>query len=149
MDAEGSVNRSYSRTGHWDGLERANYDLITWSHVTKIEIDANNKATGVVFRPNVEDLDGIEFTTVKANKEVVLSAGAIHSPQVLQLSGIGPRELLESAGIETKVDLPGVGQNFIDHTCLVMTIECKLDRERQSDARDVGTKRKLTFRNLI
>ncbi|KXX76161.1 Oxygen-dependent choline dehydrogenase [Madurella mycetomatis] len=114
MDAEGSVNRSYAKTGHWDGLNRANYDLITWSHVTKINLDGN-KATGVVFRPNVEDLSDVKFTTVKARKEVIVSAGAIHSPQVLQLSGIGPKGLLESAGIETKVDLPGVGQNFVDH----------------------------------
>lgn len=124
VDAEGSVNRSYAKTGHWDGLNRENYDLITWSHVTKIKLDGN-KATGVVFRPNVEDLRDVKFTTVRAKKEVIVSAGAIHSPQVLQLSGIGPNGLLESAGIETKVNLPGVGQNFIDHNCLNMTIKCK------------------------
>ncbi|KAF2194216.1 GMC oxidoreductase [Zopfia rhizophila CBS 207.26] len=122
MDAEGSVNRSYARTGHWDNLNRANYDLITESKVTKIELDGN-KATGVVFRPSEVDGEGVEFTTVKANKEVILSAGTIHSPQLLQLSGIGPRKLLESAGIEPKVELPGVGQNFHDHTTLHFEIK--------------------------
>ena len=124
VDAESSVNRSYARTGHWDGLNRENYDLITKSKVTKIELDGN-KATGVVFRPSEADGEDVEFTTVKANKEVVLSAGTIHSPQLLQLSGIGPRRLLESAGIETKVELPGVGQNFHDHTTLHFEIKCK------------------------
>jgi choline dehydrogenase-like flavoprotein len=52
---------------------------------------------------------------VKARKEVILAAGGIHSPQVLQLSGIGPRKLLDSANITTVVDLPGVGANFQDH----------------------------------
>ena len=124
MDAEGSVNRSYARTGHWNGLNRANYALITESKVTKIELDGN-KATGVVFRPSEADGEDVEFTTVKANKEVILSAGTIHSPQLLQLSGIGPRRLLESARIETKVELPGVGQNFHDHTGLHFEIKCK------------------------
>ncbi|ERF74066.1 hypothetical protein EPUS_08114 [Endocarpon pusillum Z07020] len=105
VDAEGSLNRSYSRTGHWDGLNRANYHLITESKVTKIELDGN-KATGVVFRPSQADGGDDEFTTVKANKEIILSAGTIHSPQLLQLSGIRPRKLLESARIETKIELP-------------------------------------------
>jgi choline dehydrogenase len=127
VDAYGSHNRSYSRTGHWDGLNRANYDLITHSKVTRIELDGN-KATGVVFRPSTPDNEtlcgDVQYTTVKANKEVIVSAGTFHSPQLLQLSGIGPRKLLESAGIETKVDLPGVGQSFHDHTTLNFLIKC-------------------------
>lgn len=52
---------------------------------------------------------------MKAKKEVILAAGAIHTPQVLQLSGIGPAPLLKKAKIPVKVSLPGVGGNFQDH----------------------------------
>ncbi|PGH04433.1 hypothetical protein AJ79_07090 [Helicocarpus griseus UAMH5409] len=124
MDAEGTVNRSYSRTGHWDGLNRDNYELIPHAKVAKIELDGN-KATGVVFRSSILDGDETEPTGVKVNKEVILSAGTVHSPQLLQLSGIGPRQLLESAGIETKIELPGVGQSFHDHTTLFYEIKFK------------------------
>jgi len=50
-----------------------------------------------------------------AEAEVILAAGAIQSPQVLQLSGIGPAALLEAHGIEVRADLPGVGENLMDH----------------------------------
>ena len=52
---------------------------------------------------------------VSATKEVILSAGAIGTPQILMLSGIGPRDTLSSIGVETVVDLPSVGQNLTDH----------------------------------
>lgn len=55
------------------------------------------------------------MTIVKADKEVVLSAGAINSPQILQLSGIGPGALLQQHGIAVQHDLPGVGANLQDH----------------------------------
>jgi len=56
-----------------------------------------------------------QSVTVNATGEVVLSAGAIGSPQILQLSGIGPAELLKSHGIEVQLDAPGVGENLQDH----------------------------------
>ncbi len=52
---------------------------------------------------------------VRARREVILSAGGVHSPQIMQLSGLGPRAVLAAANISTIVDLPGVGQNFQDH----------------------------------
>ncbi|MBE3045805.1 GMC family oxidoreductase N-terminal domain-containing protein [Candidatus Bathyarchaeota archaeon] len=103
--------RSYSRTAHWDGLERGNYDLLTGCRVNEIVLDEDNVATGVRFVPRGEE----ESYVVEARREVVLSAGAIHTPQVLQLSGIGPAAWLEAAGVEVRVDLPGVGANFQDH----------------------------------
>jgi choline dehydrogenase-like flavoprotein len=47
--------------------------------------------------------------------ELILAAGAIHTPQILQLSGVGPASVLKAAGIDVKVDLPGIGSNFQDH----------------------------------
>ncbi|KAK3687827.1 hypothetical protein B0T22DRAFT_510753 [Podospora appendiculata] len=103
--------RSYARIAHWDDQERPNYDLITGCKVNKILLDKHNVATGVQFVFKVDNT----IYTVKASKEVILSAGTMHTPQLLQLSGIGPAGLLKKANIAVKVDLPGVGSNFQDH----------------------------------
>lgn len=114
MDPE-RVKRSYARTGHYDGIERENYEVVTNSKVTRVTLDGL-RATGVVFKSTARN--ATERIAVRANKEVILAAGAIHTPQLLQLSGIGPKKLLDAAGIVTVVDLPGVGQNFQDHPVL-------------------------------
>ncbi|XP_017877132.1 glucose dehydrogenase [FAD, quinone]-like [Ceratina calcarata] len=92
---------------------RKNLQIIIESTVEKILIakDENNekRAYGVKFR------DGSRVHTVRAKREVILSAGAVISPQVLMLSGIGPREHLEELGIPVIHDAPGVGQNLQDH----------------------------------
>ncbi|KEZ42395.1 Glucose oxidase [Scedosporium apiospermum] len=106
-----NFNRSYARTGHWDGLDRENYQLLPATKVNKIVFDGD-RAVGVQIHPRDHRDD---TQVIKARKEVILAAGAIHTPQVLQLSGIGPRKLLKAADIEVKVDLPGVGANFQDH----------------------------------
>jgi choline dehydrogenase-like flavoprotein len=62
---------------------------------------------------------------IKARREVILATGATRSPQVLQLSGIGPKKLLSGLGIETIVDLPGVGQNFQDQPTMYMQYNCE------------------------
>lgn len=62
------------------------------------------------------DDGGDQAMTVMASKEVILAAGSIHTPQVLQLSGIGPSTLLRRANIPVVVDLLGVGSNFQDHS---------------------------------
>jgi choline dehydrogenase-like flavoprotein len=64
-------------------------------------------------------------TNVKACREIIMAAGAHNTPQILQLSGIGPKQLLSSLGIETMVDLPGVGRNFQDQPTLYMQYSCK------------------------
>lgn len=60
-----------------------------------------------------------------ANKKVILSAGAIGSPQLLQLSGIGPANILKAAGVDVKHDLPGVGDNLQDHLEFNFQYQCK------------------------
>lgn len=121
MDPE-KIERSYARTGHYDGINRTNLEVITDSKVTKILLD-DGVATGVLFEQKTENSTAV--VAVKADKEVIIAAGAIHSPQILQQSGIGPRALLESAGIDTVVDLPGVGQNFQDHPMVFTSITRK------------------------
>jgi len=68
-----------------------------------------NRAVGVEYSQNGT------LRQAKARREVLLCGGAINSPQILQLSGIGPGELLQSLGIEVRHDLPGVGENLQDH----------------------------------
>lgn len=65
---------------------------------------------------------------VQANQEVIVAAGAPRSPQLLQLSGIGPQKLLSGLGIEVIEDLPGVGYNFHDQPSIFTGITCKLTR---------------------
>ena len=76
--------------------------------VTKILMDSNNVAYGVQFSSKQKKY------LVRARKEVILSAGAINSPQLLMLSGIGPEKHLRSVGVTPLVNLP-VGYNLIDH----------------------------------
>ena len=69
-----------------------------------------DRAVGVVYL----DEEDVEYR-LTARREVVLSAGAVHSPHLLQLSGIGDADVLRAAGIEPRVDLPGVGRHLQDH----------------------------------
>lgn len=62
---------------------------------------------------------------IRARKEVILSCGSIRSPQLLMLSGIGPKDELSKHGIEQLIDLPEVGRSFNDHTCLARFYQIK------------------------
>jgi choline dehydrogenase len=104
---------AYLRPAHG----RSNLQVETDAHVLKILFDAT-RASGVRYRKR-----GVEFE-VKANREVILCAGAIQSPQLLQLSGIGPASLLKSFNIPVVRDLPGVGENLQDHLQLRLLYKC-------------------------
>ncbi|KAK1495032.1 GMC oxidoreductase [Colletotrichum abscissum] len=110
-----TVTRSYAGTGHYLNVNatRPNYHLLLNTQARKLILDDQLSVTGVEFPSGNKS-----FVTVTAKKEVLLAAGAIHTPQLLQLSGIGPKSLLEAGGIDVLVDLPGVGQNFQDHSSL-------------------------------
>ncbi|KAJ6636431.1 Glucose dehydrogenase [FAD, quinone] [Pseudolycoriella hygida] len=103
-------NRVSSNRAYIDPiLSRKNFHVQPATLVTKILIDDVKKiAIGVEFYHNKK------LHTVRASREVIISAGAINSPQLLMLSGIGPAEHLKEMEIKTIADLP-VGQNFIDH----------------------------------
>lgn len=87
---------------------RTNLTVITRALAQRVEI-TDGRATGVVFT------DDGTLVQAAARREVILSGGAINSPQLLQLSGIGPGALLRSHGIDVVRELPGVGQNLRDH----------------------------------
>ncbi|XP_044743190.1 glucose dehydrogenase [FAD, quinone]-like [Chrysoperla carnea] len=92
------------------------------SQVTKILFDDNKNAIGVEYIKN-----GIQYT-VRARKEVIISAGAIQSPQLLMLSGIGPKDHLQSFGLDIVKDLPGVGQNLQNHGSFSVIFKVKNDK---------------------
>ena len=92
---------------------RANFAMWTSAQATRLlterQADGQRRCTGV------QVCRGQELVTVRATREVLLCAGAVNSPQLLQLSGIGPGALLHQHGIEVVCELPGVGANLQDH----------------------------------
>ena len=117
--------RSYARTGHYDPVkQRSNYHLLIGHKADTVELSAkgNLEAKGAVIHPR--DSPANTFT-VKAKREVILATGAVHTPQLLQRSGVGPASLLQKAGIAVKRDLPGVGQNLQDHSLFIIFCNCE------------------------
>ncbi len=97
---------------------RDNLEIITHAQVEKVELDGK-RATGVTYT----DRSG-KKVTVHASKEIILSGGAINSPQLLMLSGIGETAQLADNGIEVKADLPAVGKNMQDHLQIRLVYKC-------------------------
>ncbi|KAF3070358.1 Versicolorin B synthase [Daldinia childiae] len=95
-------------------LSGHNPNLITFisTLAKRVVFDGQKRATGVLV-----DTLGLQYT-IRARKEVIVSAGAFQSPQILMVSGIGPKDTLEKHGIEVLQDSPGVGQNMRDHVLL-------------------------------
>ena len=89
-------------------LKRANLKLITNALVSRVEFE-KGRATGVTWTTNGKSYGA------KAKREIILCAGSIQSPQILQLSGIGPASVLKEQGISVIVDSPEVGENLQDH----------------------------------
>jgi choline dehydrogenase-like flavoprotein len=108
--------RSYAAPAYYaPNAGNANFLVLTGAQATKINFSStkNNAgqytATGVTFSYN-----GTIYTA-SASKEIVLSGGVFNTPQLLELSGIGNPTLLDGLGIQTLIDLPGVGENLQDH----------------------------------
>ncbi len=108
MSASHGVRSSTAEGYILPSLERPNFHLEIHAHVRRIVVD-KGRATGVEYDQNGN------VSTVNAAREVILSAGAIGSPQILMLSGIGSAEHLRERDIEVCHDLPGVGKNLHDH----------------------------------
>jgi choline dehydrogenase len=98
--------RSYSRSAYIDPYYRPNLHILPDAQVSKVVLEGTT-AVGVQY--------GSDLKTVKASQEVILSAGALGSPAILLRSGIGPKDVLDAAGVTTAISLPGVGQHLQDH----------------------------------
>ena len=110
---------SVARNAIEPAMQRQNLDVRTQVLVTRIGIEALRART-----VHWKDKAGGSHSA-RANKEILLCAGALQSPQLLMLSGIGPAQHLRDLGIEVKVDLPGVGANLQDHAIVPMSWRMK------------------------
>jgi choline dehydrogenase-like flavoprotein len=89
-------------------MNRPNLQIVTNAHTSRILFDGK-RAIGIEYKR------GIDLYQALAGREVIISGGTFNSPQILMLSGIGPPSQLREHGITPLVDLPGVGQNLMDH----------------------------------
>ncbi|WP_270254594.1 GMC family oxidoreductase [Kocuria marina] len=101
--------------------DRENLTILTGTQVKRVLFDEDKRATGVEVTDNAFGRAHV----IRARHEVVLSAGAIDTPKLLMLSGIGPREHLAEVGVDTLVDSPGVGSHLQDHPEAVIQWEAK------------------------
>ena len=103
-------------------LNRPNLQVFTGAHTTRILLE-RKRAVGVEFE------HAGQLKQLRAAREVLLCAGALHSPQILMLSGIGPHRHLLENGIVPLHDLPGVGQNLHDHPDVVQVVNAPRAKE--------------------
>src|SRR5215471_7653454 len=107
-----------TRRGRWRGSTAQTY-LREARGRPNLRVETDAQSGKLLFEGRrcigVEFIRGGNTTVVKANREVIVSGGTVNSPHILQISGIGPAAHLQSLGIKVLHDLPGVGQNLIDH----------------------------------
>ncbi|KAI0891488.1 GMC oxidoreductase [Annulohypoxylon nitens] len=117
-----------------------NLHVLVESKIVRVLFDENKRACGVEFTPDPKFQVQMSIATrhpkqtVKARKLVVVSCGACGTPSVLQRSGIGPKEVLDRAGVPVVEDLPGVGNNYQDHNLIAYFFESSLEPHETSDA---------------
>jgi choline dehydrogenase len=109
---------------------RPNLRVETNAQATRVLLEGT-RATGVIYRQRGKDV------LVAAKREVILAAGAIQSPQLLQLSGVGPAKLLHQHGITPVVDSPGVGENLQDHLQVRLIYKCSQRVTTNDDLRTI------------
>ena len=109
--------RSYTKNAYLDPVQsRPNLTVLTETTVNKITFKENAPAGSPVADGVLATLQDGSTKIIRARKEVILSAGVINSPRLLELSGIGDKKRLEDLNIESVVDNPHVGENFQNHT---------------------------------
>lgn len=121
---------------------RRNLALETNARVTGVLLK-DRRAVGVRYRQNDQE------QKVRVAREVVLCAGALQSPQILQISGIGAGRLLQQHGISVVADLPGVGENLQDHLALRLIYKCTKPITTNDDLRNLWFKAKTGLKYLL
>jgi choline dehydrogenase len=127
QEGVGALQLTQKRGKRWSAADaflhpvrkkRDNLTVVTGAHAHRVLIDGG-RAVGVEYG------HGDHAHTARAGREVIVSAGAYNSPQLLMLSGVGPADHLREAGVEVKVDHPHVGQHMQDHPMATVTFECQ------------------------
>lgn len=140
--------RASTATGYLHRTRRDNFVFRTEALATRVLLDGR-KAVGVEYRC------GGELRVAHADREVIVAAGPIKSPQLLELSGIGDGARLQGLGIATQHHLPGVGENLVDHVQCRLTFACTraitLNEIMQSPLKQLlmGAKFMLTGKGLM
>jgi choline dehydrogenase len=137
--ADGLGRYQLTLRGHWrcdaataflaPVLGRPNLTVVTGAHVTRIVIE-RGRATGVEWQAEGRG------ASARADREVIVAAGALQSPQLLQLSGVGSAALLQRHGIAVAVDAPEVGRNLQDHYQARVIVKLKEKRSLNDDVRN-------------
>ncbi|MBE0702695.1 MAG: GMC family oxidoreductase N-terminal domain-containing protein, partial [Afipia sp.] len=122
--------------------DRANLRIETDAHTTGVILEGR-RAVGVRYIQN-----GV-VREARAAREVILSAGSLQSPQILQLSGIGPASLLQRRGVKVVHDLPGVGQNLQDHLQLRLMYKVSKPITTNDDLRTLFSQAKIGLQWLL
>ncbi len=117
MNAAGGYRSSTARAYLRPAAQRGNLEIRTGCVVERIEV-RGHRAQAVRFR------QGGRSHEVAAAREIIVCAGAFNSPKLLMLSGIGPADQLKQHGIDVLCDLPGVGENLMDHQLSTIQMEC-------------------------
>jgi len=129
--------RCSTATGYLrDAIKRDNLGIQTLADATKIVFEGT-RATGVRYRVPGKELEA------RAGKSVILCAGALQSPKLLQLSGVGPAPLLAEHGIPVVRELPGVGENLQDHLQLRVLFKCSKPITTNDDLASVWRSAKM------
>ena len=132
MTAQGGRRSSAAKAYLHPALSRGNLQVHCNAHASQLLFDGERNVNGVEYMR-----DG-KTTRVRCNKEVILSAGAAQSPQLLELSGIGDPALLAQHGIPVRHALPGVGENYRDHYGVRMRWRIKNTRTLNEKARGLS-----------
>jgi choline dehydrogenase len=136
LDGAGPFQLTQKRGRRWSAAdaflhpvrkERENLKVVTGAHARRVLLDGE-RAIGVEY-----DVSGDRFTG-RAEREVIVSAGAYNSPQLLMLSGIGPADHLRESGVEVRVESPHVGSHLQDHPMATLTFEAKGLADMLADA---------------
>lgn len=112
-----------------------NLHVLVEHQVIRVLFDGK-RASGVELQPNPEHREdvGVGLQSVRARKLVVVSAGALGTPLVLERSGVGDPEVLSRAGVEVVADVPGVGENYQDHQLVLFPYKSSLEPSETVDA---------------
>jgi choline dehydrogenase len=123
-------------------MKRPNLRVETEAHATRIDF-SGRRAVGVRYRQRGREI------AARCRAEVLLAAGAVQSPQLLQLSGVGPSPVLRKFGIPVVADLPGVGENLQDHLQVRLIYECNKPITTNDELRSLLGRVKIALQWLI